>query len=439
MSDQQRIQDRVNNYFIESHDFNGITGTGLSEDLGIEYQSLLLLLKDMVEQGVISIQSGVNPHIIRVDHYSTTAQLSILKDAKNNISQRTMITDKIAFSVNSHEFCVYPSVTVLNKLRDVSSYLSLPFSRQLALGEPHLKPAFFDIEVLDRYYRDPRFRFDLDDYSGKISYAVDSQQNPLVRECDRVFMESFGIGHDEQGNRLAVVFLRYLHRLTPEHQIYWKSKERTGEDCKMVKEYYDNKVFGSWNFSHSIFSAFIQEQKVINDLSLKIFGANLFKRTFENEKRPKEFTFFFIPTLENYNGFVLLLDKMISDNIENNFFKDSVDLYDVKELRDGQKERQQRGTLRLLKEWLAKMIRFDDPEAVAIIMNPLIEVRRQRQHPAHRISENDYDQEYIAKQKALITGAYNSLRQIRNIFQQHPLAAGIVIPDWLENEPIKSF
>ncbi len=73
--------------------------------------------------------------------------------------------------------------------------------------------------------------------------------------------------------------------------------------------------------SYSIFSAFLGELTCLNNLANKIFGINLFHKDFDHENRPKEFTFFFLPTLRNYNEFVLLLDKMISDNINKDFFK----------------------------------------------------------------------------------------------------------------------
>ena len=246
------------------------------------------------------------------------------------------------------------------------------------------------------------------------------------------------MGFDSAGNRLAVVYLRYLKDLTAEHQLYWKSKEVTG-DCKMLKEYNENTINGNWSFSHSVFSAFIGEQKCLNDLSKQIFGVNLFIRTFENENRPREFTFFFTPTLRNYNEFILLLDKMISDNINKDFFKGKVELFELIQRQDNLVERKPKGTLRLLEEWLLSTYNHPDEQIIKNLFKPLKKVRSERQNPAHKISKNDFDKKYINEQKSMINDSYSSFRALRTIFQQHPNANGFKIPDWLDNGDIKTY
>ena len=439
MEDAQRISHRVMEFFVSSDDFNGIPGTTLSEELDIDYQHLIDLVKEMVVGDLVSIQTDINPHIISLGHFPVDTQLQILEEARQNVTTQSSIMKGFVAVTNSHQFCVYLSPSQLTIHRNVSEFDQSPFTQRLALGGPQLQAQFFDIDVLDRYYRDPRFSFDFDDYSGRISYREDANHVSMVSESDQVFMQTFGIGHDSQGNRLAVVYLRYLHTLTPEHQVYWKSKERDRRECKMVKEYYDNTILGAWTFSHSIFSAFIHEQKALNDLALQIFGIPLFRNTYEEEKRPKEFTFFFIPTLENFNSFILLLDKMISDNLNKDFFKDDVDLFDFEDLGNGQVERKARGTLRLLKEWLSKMFEFEQPDAVNIILRPLQETRKLRQRPAHLIHENVYDKTFLGKQKEHVESVYRSIRQLRHLFESHPDATGVKIPDWLNSGAIKSF
>jgi len=169
------------------------------------------------------------------------------------------------------------------------------FSKQLALGEPQLAMRFFDIEILDSYFNNPRFDFKINDYSGSISCKYDEYYNTLVRKEDDLYIKSFGIGYDEYGKRVAVVCLRYLNNLSEEQQSYWKNREVIGK-CKVLEAYYINLVEGRWYFPNSLFSLFLGEQKCLNDLSEEIFKIKLFRETFENEKRPKEFTFFFIPT-----------------------------------------------------------------------------------------------------------------------------------------------
>jgi hypothetical protein len=113
-----------------------------------------------------------------------------------------------------------------------------------------------------------------------------------MSESDHIFLKTFGLGFDKDKNRVAVVYLAYLNKLTPEHQNYWRNKE-VNRECSMLKEYYENTINGLWTHSHSVFSAFLGEQKALNDLSKTIFGKPLFNKTFEHDNRPKEFTFIF--------------------------------------------------------------------------------------------------------------------------------------------------
>ena len=421
---QEKIQNRIFDFFIKSADFNGIPLRQISKEFCIDYESSIDILKELVVENKISIQSATNPHIIGFRHYPMESQLEVLEMAKSikveqlNFGGIVMTSEKTDYPI-----CIYPSQDELNKKRNLTEFEYAYYSKQLALGEPQLVPRFFDIDVLERYYNDPRFDFKFDDYSGKISCKCDELYNPLVRKEDDVFIESFGIGFDENNNRLAVVYLRYLHNLTAEHQIYWKSKERK-ENCKVLEEYYQNTIAGSWNFSYSFFSAFLGELKCLNDLSKEIFQINLFNKTFENEERPKEFTFFFTPTSKNYNDFILLLDKMISENLNKAFFKGKVEISENK------------GTLQLLEEWLTKKITIKGEGSISEVIKPFKTIRKERQAPAHKINENIYDVSLVEKQKNIISEAYNSMRQLRNLFHLHPKARKFQIPEWLENGKI---
>lgn len=143
--------------------------------------------------------------------------------------------------------------------------------------------------------------------------------------------------------------------------------------------------------------------------------------------------------LKNYNDFVLLLDKMISDNINKDFFKGQMELFEFKELEEGIVERIQKGTLQLFEEWLLSNYNTDNQEMLKELFKPLRKVRRERQNPAHKISEDVYDKKYIEKQREMISKAYYSIRAFREIFQQHPKAKNVEIPDWLNNGEIKTF
>lgn len=436
---KERIENIVYDFFVASSDFNGIPLRNISEKLNIDYENSIDIIKELVKDNIVSIQSSTNPHIIGFQHYPIDSQIHILEEAKK-IKEVVHSFGEITISSEDTEYpiCLYPSKSYLQKKRDLADFGNALYTKQLALAEPHLTPIFFEIEVLDRYFNDPRFDFKFEDYSGQISCLYDENENPIVREEDQIFLKTFGLGFDENGDRLAVVYLRYLKDLTPEHQIYWKSRQKTG-NCKMLEEYHQNTIQGNWTFSYSIFSGFIGEQKCINDLTKLIFTKPLFRKSFENENRPKEFTFFFTPTLKNYNDFILLLDKMISENINKDFFEGKVDFFEFKELENGLVERQSKGTLQLFEEWLTSVLNVQGDGTVSELFKPLRKIRKERQSPAHRINENQYDRQLIEKQKIIMDDIYSVLRNLRNIFHQHPKARDFEIPDWLENGKIKTF
>ena len=433
------IEERVYNFFLESSDFNGIPLRKISKELNIDYEDSINLIKELVNEDVISIQSSTNPHIIYSRHYPVESQIHILEEAKKTkVTTRKFGKVNLVTEDSEYPICLYPSKKYLHIKRDLTEFNNAIYSKELALGQPHLKPIFFEIEVLDRYFNDPRFDFKFTDYSGQISCKYDEKGNVIVREEDNIFLKTFGLGFDESGNRLAVVYLRYLKDLTNEHQVFWKSKEKIG-DCRVLEEYYQNTIEGLWAFSYSVFSGFLGEQKCINDLTKMAFSKSLFRKDFEKENRPKEFTFFFTPTLKNYNDFILLLDKMISENINKDFFEGKVEMYEFKELGNGLVERQMKGTLQIFEEWLTSVFTVKGDGAVSELFKPLRKIRRERQNPAHRIDENHYDRKFVEKQKEVMNEVYSVFRALRNVFHKHPKAKSFEIPDWLENGKIKTF
>ena len=434
---KKEIEQKIYDFFVKSSDFNGIPLRQISDDFGIDYEKSINLIKDLVKNDIVTIQSSTNPHIIYSRLYPIEIQLKILEDAKSygvtveEIGKISFVTENTDYPI-----CLYPSPTLLKSKRDLDEFGDAVYSKRLALAEPQLKPVFFEIEVLERYSNDPRFDFQFEDYSGHISYKSDKNDNPIVREEDEIFLKSFGLGFDSNSKRVAVVYLRYLNGLTPEHQIYWKNKEKK-EECKVLEEYYQNTIQGNWTFSYSIFSAFIGELTCLNEISNIVFSKSLFRRNFDADNRPREFTFFFTPTLKNYNDFVHLLDKMLSDNINKDFFKGKIELFDIIDIKEGMIERKPKGTLRLFEEWLMQILKKENE--VKDLFKPLQKIRQERQSPAHRISENEYDEKYTELQKKLISEAYNSIRALRQIFQQYPKAKDYEIPEWLEKGIIKIF
>ncbi len=438
---EQTIINEIFNFFTESEDFNGILLSKLAKKVNIDYKEILPLIESLIKNDSVSIQYGVNPHIIRLGHFDEEMQLKVLEEAKKN-------EVKVLFSFESfdseipmspitsdtHPICIYPSKLYLKNNVITTKYDTSPFSKRLGYGDPQIFPLFFDIDVIDRYFNNPRYRFKFDDYSGSIS-IVETRTNPSsLRENDQIFLKTFGLGYNDSNERVIVAYLRYLSDLSSEHQVYWNSK-LVDTPCTMVKEYYQNTILGDWTESRSTFSAFIEEQRLINEMSFLITGKYLFRETFEDNKRPKEFTFFNSPTLMNYEGFINLLDKMISENINKGFFKDEIEGFETITIPGGMIERRLKGTLTLLNEWL----KSKDPTGFEQLMGPFKEVRSERQSPAHKINENYYDKEFFKKQMDILKKVHKSLVHLRHIFQLNPLTSSVKIPEWIEKNIIKDF
>lgn len=167
-------------------------------------------------------------------------------------------------------------------------------------------------------------------------------------------------------------------------------------------------------------------------------GKNFFLRDYKDE-RPENFRTIFIPTLENYHKFILVLDKLMSENISKEFFKGKVDLENEIVKKDGKIIIQSKGTIKLLEEWLRETVKIKKEEDFDLIFESFKMVRKLRQKPAHIINQNIYDKGYFRIQDDLIDKCYTSVRMIRLLFANHPAVKNYKVPDWLYDGKIKIF
>jgi hypothetical protein len=291
--------------------------------------------------------------------------------------------------------------------------------------------------VLDRYYRDPRYHFDFDDFSGSIRITTEHYESQDIAKRDKVLLQSFGIGYDSNRNRVVVAFLRYLSDLSPEHQQIWNAFV-VNDKCSMNSDYERATIYGYWPEYCSAYQAFLAEQVEINKLAHLIGKPSLFKKTFEEEKRPKGFIPMLRPTRKNFNEFIQVLDKMISENINRDFFKGDIPLEHQVQRDDGTVVIQRPGTLRLLEEWLSKKYRTADGEDVSReALAPLREIRKLRQEPAHKLRQDEYDRTYPQRQDKILGEACRALTMLRLILWSHPRARETYSPpNWLDSDKI---
>ena len=143
-------------------------------------------------------------------------------------------------------------------------------------------------------------------------------------ERDKVSLQTFGLGFDEQRNPYVIVYLRYLAGLSAEHQQYWNSYLASG-DVRMSEPYFRSSIEGKFWANRSVRHAIAEEMRLIRALTEAIWGRSLFRAPPEGDI-PIGLTSFLRPTAENFNRFVMALDKLLSESIDVKFFEGKVPL-----------------------------------------------------------------------------------------------------------------
>lgn len=410
--------------FIESTNRNGFNGVPALKLLVLQPDQgeLRARLSSLISKGLIVAvfaSQAVNMHIKRFPDMSIEEQLSGLE------------------SEPLDGICLYPCAVVVREHVDISEWHDRPFSKLLLLGEAQLSFRAFDMAALERYVSDPRYDVVFEDYMGRMSVTNASFSDVAYPERDKVGIQSFGLGFDSKRHPCVIVYLRYLSMLSAEHQQYWHSYV-IKEGGRMCEPYFVSSIEGDFWKSHSVREAIIEEVTLLRLLSEAIWGKSLF-RALPERRVPIGLTAFLRPTVENFNRFVMALDKLLSECIDVKFFEGRLCLETETQRNDGKIIVQSKGTLKLLEEWLLQEIIWEDTNAFQdIIIKPLRNVRRLRQVPAHTFIDDNFSLDYYQRRKDILCGILNSLSNIRATLSRHPRAKHIDIPKWLDG-PVDVF
>ncbi|MGO9211599.1 MAG: hypothetical protein ACLP2H_15910 [Terriglobales bacterium] len=409
----------VLDYFVLSHDFNGVPASHLVKAFNIGWPELQERLGELIAAQQVSLafaSHSVTPHIKRLPDLPIDVQLAKLAEEGINC------------------ICIYPSADNIATRPELRQYDDRPYTRRLALVEPQLVPVFFELSVLEKYFRDPRYVCWFGDRAGSISVKDEHYQSEQMADRDKVLLQTFGIGYDQARNRVVVVYLRYLSDLSAEHQQTWRAQEVSGR-CTVNSDYFRASILGEWPEFHSVYEAFIQEQVEINKLASLIGKPNLFKCTFE--ERPIEFSPMLRPTRRNFENFAHALDKMLSENLNRAFFKGDIPLEDMIGAAGGGVERRPVNTITALERWLSTHYRTRDGEDVAReVVEPFREVRKARQPAAHTLGSDEYDQSFPKQQDETLGRVTISLTKLRLVLSSHPGAKDYTPPEWLDGDKI---
>lgn len=438
-----KLVQKVTDFYLSSRDFNGIPLANLYKQTELsEIQFKEQLLAHIKNRDIDLIYEGdiPNPHIKPFPAPKVEMQIEKLNSVKIEESLQVGEAEsetfgegeiKIHFGVDNIGCCVYPTPEYLQKAVDWQQYASRPFTLRLAMGEWQLRPYFFELGVLAIYRNDPRYRYHTDDITGSFSAVSEELLNP----SDQVCVNHFGFGFDEHHNRVVAILLTDLSKLTPQHQQIWKAKMLGGFHRFKLHPDFRKSILGHFYDGESMFSAFVEELSLINEMSTKIIGQPLFHKTYQHYEKPENFCFLLLPTQREFEQFTQTLDRMLSDNISGAFFNNIVAQEDL-----GPDEKLiEVKSIRKLEVWLDKTIRFPNSKPKEEMLKTLRAVRRLRSKPAHTYVENEWDAKFFDEQKALMQRAYRAVRTLRLILANHPNARNVEVPDWLQQGQIRNF
>ncbi|MCK4846228.1 MAG: AAA family ATPase [Deltaproteobacteria bacterium] len=401
---QDSLLKKITENYLKSDQYNGTSLAALLRE--VDKETGVECLVELINKDLVSVIYGdfhPNPHI------------KALPDEPKESQIAKLYTDKFK------QGCVYSLKKYLETVVDKSEFSDRPFELCLALGEPQLAYKPFELSVLEYYRNDPRYYYQEDGISGSICIGDEDYKKEDMKESDKILLETFGFGYNEDLSiRAVVVFLRYLSNLSPEHQQIWKGKELS-ETINIHPGYYETAVLGRWPERGSIFAAFIEELRIINDMAKCMGRPPFFRKDFRDIDKPKEFAFLLRPTLKEYNDFILLLDKLISDNIKIEFFNKEVSIEYEEIRKDGKVVLRHKGSLRILEEWIETWTIFEGKDELRQMFEVLRKVRRARMNPAHEIDENVFDQQYYKKQRELMKDVYIAVKTIRTLFGGVPM------------------
>ena len=257
---------------------------------------------------------------------------------------------------------------------------------------------------------------------------------------DQLEFVEFGFAYDESLNRAVAIFLRYLHDKNLEEQLLLAQYQVTG-NFHLHPDYHRTSIIGDFPERMSIYDSFLEERWHINQIS-KIIGREPFYKTeTKAHERPSGFGILIRPTNKEYQDFVMLTDKLLSDDINRKFFKDDIIGSEQLTKSDGSKTEISLGTIAMLQNWLSKMVRLNEPDDATKMLAKMRLVRKVRQAPAHKLEDNSFDQHFLKKQRDIINAAFFAVRTLRMILENHPKArkyASEQIPDWLREGKVWS-
>ncbi len=406
------ILEQVVKHYLESGDFNGLGVAQLLSDDDIA------AVRELICEGRLDLVRGdghPNPHIKALPTDSTDVQIE------------KIVADGLAG-------CLYPTRELL-KERNAGASENAPYTRALKEGAPQLSFRAFDLRALEWYRNDPRFDFDVDDIHGRIMQKEGTQVAGRAVVLDGLEFFEFGFAYDDEMHRAVAAFIRYLHDLPEVQQIEMQKHELAGS-YKLHPDFFRTQIMGEFPERISIYDAFLHEKIEINQICELMGKPKLFLSENGSSTRPSGFGILIRPTKKEFRDFALLLDQLLSDNLNRDFFKGDLELDRILTDEDGKQVKQPKGTIQLLEEWINTKFKPSEPADMLEMFRKFRKVRQARQKPAHKVEDNEFDQKYVVEQRQLISQAFDAVRTLRMVLENHPAARDHEVPDYLREAKV---
>jgi hypothetical protein len=398
---------QIIDHYRNSADFNGLRFMGEHEE---DRVAAAALVRDGVVQ-VVTEADFPNPSIRPWPSKGTIEQ------------QVESIT---ALDGNGYGVCLYPTPQALSKPGTRRAYRGQPYRQAMAKGRGALELAYFRFDVLEQYRNDPRFAFEFADFGATAVIGDDAFQDETEPEHDKIVMSHMGFAYDLSQYeavdpnspivRRVCAFYGDLAKLSPTHQQRWKTYEVDANGLYPHPGWWEPQM-GHWADGIGPFEKFLFEQQMLNEFYEKAHGVALFGTV---DERPREFGWILRPSQHEWDGFILLLDKLLSENLRS----DGLDAaHAARQNEDGH----HLGSLSRLQAMLTQ--RQIPAEAVKEVLAPFREIRNARQRPAHSLRTNITDRTFVHRQVELIGRVNESLELLRRFWQRHPANR-----DWEEPE-----
>lgn len=402
---KDKILKQITDYYLNSRDFNGFPLYNFDKN----YTDLIYQLIDEDKVEVLSSAFVLNPHI-------KTLRLNIDKE-----EQKKEVINKDGSVV------LYPTEKYLKSLNINSEK---PFTKRLLDGEEQLNILFFNIEILESYFQDPRYKVFWYEYGGSIEISDEFYDESLESE----YIKNFGLGYHKEKlyeERVVGVFLGDLADLSLNAQLKWKIDCLECQQNYIINEgFYKNQILGEWVDEVSIYDAVLDEMIVINNMCENMGIPHLFNKIYKPHtlEKPEDYRIMFLPTLKNYYSFILAIEKIIVHNISHKIFITATKYISPVERKDD--EGNLKRPLQMMSEWFKQNIKTHE-NIDELIINPLRSIRKIRQVPAHEIYSNQYDESLFKKQNEMMLETYKAVRSIRLFFANYPGNRNIQIPEYL--------